>query len=128
MMNNWILTFNFHVLMRRTNSELKIQVRTSFYVMKLNKHVCLIVITNIAFLFHTCGKGDGGIGGGGFLVVVVGIGGGGVIERAMSRRVDSSVEKLPSYVGIPIILNLIVCSSGQSPSNKGPPEMIIRIS
>ena len=38
----------------------------------------------------------------------------------MSSRVDSSVQKLPSYVRVPIVLYFIVCSPRQSSSYQRP--------
>ena len=40
-----------------------------------------------------------------------------IVERPVSGRVNTSAQKLPAYVSIPVILDLIVSSTGQSTSN-----------
>ena len=57
---------------------------------------------------------NGSVGGGG------GGGGGGGAEGAVGLGVDSPAIELPLDVGVPVVLDLIICSSRQSPRNEGP--------
>lgn len=44
----------------------------------------------------------------------------GLIDQPVSGRIDASVQKLPPYVRVPVVLDLVVRSPRQTPSNERP--------
>ena len=61
--------------------------------------------------------------GGGQSAAAIGFFGGDWFGWLMSLWIDSAPDELPPDVSVPVVLDIVVCSSGQSPRDQRPPAI-----